>query len=80
MRVFLLKTFDSASCIDQLLLASKEWMAARADFQTDLFAGGGARFPLVTASTVDFYNLVVRMNAAFHVVPSKKSLDYAASQ
>ena len=61
------ESLHAAGSIDQLLLAGKEWMAARADFYADvaLMRRPGGKRVAARAMHTDF---VIRgMNSCFHV-------------
>ncbi len=64
--VLLLEAFHTAGGIDKLLFASKEGVATRADFNGEIFAGGGERFDLMPASTGDHDLMQFRVDAFFH--------------
>ena len=63
-----LEALDAACRIDKLLLAGKERMAIRADFNAKRIARRGrAGFKLVSAAgTVDRHGMVIRMDSFFH--------------
>jgi len=63
----LLESLDSASRIDELLLARVERMAVRAYFSVD-FLYSRARLKRVAAPAADDYLLVFWMNAFFHFI------------
>src|SRR5262245_55229885 len=63
--VFPLKSFNPAGGIDQFLLAGKEWMAFRADFQVDLRFRRTRLERLATGTLHDRFN-VVRMYVCLH--------------
>lgn len=63
--VFFLEAFDTASRINQLLLAGEERMTTRADFDVDLFLGR-TRCPRGAASTNHSTFLILRMDSCFH--------------
>ena len=69
LRELLLEALDAAGGIDQLLLASEEGMAIRADFYAQRLAGEGrARFKFVsTARTMHADRVVIRMDSFFHI-------------
>src|SRR6267143_168628 len=63
--VFLIKAFDAPGRIDQLLLARKEGMALRADFDFEI-AGRGTCFERGTANTGNNCSFVGWMDSFFH--------------
>src|SRR5882672_1461182 len=65
--VFLGEPLDAASRIDQLLLARKERVAIRADFDAqELAFHRRSRGERVPAGAMHGYRVVVRMNVRFH--------------
>jgi hypothetical protein len=65
--VFLLETFHTTCCIDQLLLAGEEWVAVRANFDAYHVAfNRRARVKRVTAGAVHLHGVIIGMNSFFH--------------
>ena len=68
--VFLLEALNAASGVHKLLLARKERVAARADFDAKHVAfDRRASLEGAPASAVDGNGMVVRMNTGFHGSP-----------
>src|SRR5262249_8634084 len=67
--VLALEALDASGGVDQLLLAGKEGVAARADFHADVAFMGGASAEGASAGAdyIDF--LIGWMNAGFHEEP-----------
>lgn len=68
--VFPTEALDTAGGIDQLLLARKEGMATRADFDMDIAAMGGAGGKAVAARAHDADLIVSGMDGCFHGSPN----------
>lgn len=67
--VFALETFDAARCVNQLLLAREEWVAARTDFHAyQLAFVRRPRLKRAPARAVHFYCVVIRMYSFFHLL------------
>ena len=62
----LLEALNASAGVDQLLLACKEGMAVRADFNTQILLGG-ACFKSVAASAGNCCPLVLGMDSLFHL-------------
>src|SRR3954454_12417448 len=64
--VFLFETVDAARGVHQLLFASEERVAGRADFHAHIAFVGGARLEAVSASADDTDFVVSGMNTGLH--------------
>ena len=62
----LVKTFNASAGVDNLLLASIERMACRANIDLKIVAESRTGFKLVTARALDFDYAVLWMNIFFH--------------
>ena len=65
--ISLLKSVNPSAGINQFLFASKERMALGADFNLDL-ALGRTGFKSITASTLYYASIVIRMNSFSHSI------------
>lgn len=63
----LLKLIHSTACINEFLLASKEGMTFRANFNSHFSAIGGLGSNGLAASTLDDDFLVIRMDSGLHL-------------
>ena len=63
--IFIEEAFDAAFRVDELVLAREERVAARANFDLDVFLGG-ARLERVAAGASDLGLDVNGMNTLFH--------------
>jgi len=67
--VFALEAFHTARCVNQLLLAREEWVAARTDFHTYQFAFvRRPRLKRAPAGAMHLYGVVIGMYPFFHVL------------
>src|ERR1700751_1634460 len=65
--VLLLEAFDAAGRVNQLLLAGKERVALRADFDADQLAfAGRAGLKSASAGAVDRDGMIIGVNSFFH--------------
>ena len=68
--VFLGEAFDAACGVNQLLFASEERVAIRADFDAELVAlDGRASLKIVAASAMHCDGVIVGVNTGFHEAP-----------
>jgi hypothetical protein len=68
--VFLLETLDAAGGVHEFLLAGKERMAARADFDAQHLAlNGRASLESVAAGAMNRNGVIVGVNTGFHEAP-----------
>ena len=65
-RIFSPEAFNASGRVDQLLLASEEGVAGRADFYANISLVGGTRLETAAARTVYSYQFVSRVNIRFH--------------
>ena len=69
-RVFLGKTLDTAGSINELLFASEEWVAVRADLDLQHVAlDGRTSGEIVTAGAVHRDGMIIGVNSGFHEAP-----------
>jgi len=62
----LLETVNTSACVNELLLACKERMAVRADFNTEV-ALCGTCYECIAASACDCCLLILGMDSLFHL-------------
>jgi len=67
-RVFPAEAFDAAGGIEQLLLASEEGMAVRANFYADVALVSRTGNKIVAAGAVHPHLVITRMDCRFHVL------------
>jgi hypothetical protein len=60
--IFAAEALNATRCVDETLLASKERVAARADFHVDVALVGRARLKIVSAGANDAHRSIVRVN------------------
>ena len=63
----LLKLIHSTACVNEFLLTGKEGMTFRANFNSHFSAIGGLGCNGLSASTLDDYFFVIRMDSGLHL-------------